>query len=92
MFPIKIRGYNPLYNISLFFGVTFFTFLALFYFGPDMAYQKLGKNATQEDLEREREKQGYNKSLPTRYGLFLYSYIVLYGRIYLPGLNKIKSE
>lgn len=76
MFPIKIRGYNQLYNISLFFGVTFFTFLALFYFGPDMAYQNLGKKATQKDLEREREKLGYNKSMINRYGLFLHSYII----------------
>ncbi|WP_372366162.1 ABC transporter permease [Candidatus Uabimicrobium sp. HlEnr_7] len=64
-----------LYSVPLILGVTLLSFTLMVYFGPDMAYEKLGKNATIEDLEREREKLGQNKPFIVRYGNFLQSVV-----------------
>lgn len=60
-----------LYSIPLILGVTLFSFVMMVYFGPDITYEKLGKNPSQQDIERVREMLGYNKSFIARYKDFL---------------------
>lgn len=64
-----------LYSVPLLLGVTLLSFVFMVYFGPDMAFAKLGKNATLEDLEAERQKLGYYDPFHERYLDFLYSMV-----------------
>ena len=40
-------------GIPLILGVTFIAFLLMVYFGPDLTYEKLGKNPTPEEIAEE---------------------------------------
>ncbi len=59
------------YGIPLFLGVTSISFLLMVYFGSDVTYALLGKNATQSDLDNIRHQLGYNLSVFQRYIYYL---------------------
>ena len=64
-------------GIPLILGVTFISFLLMVYFGPDLTYEKLGKNPTQQDILDVRHELGYDKPFVTRYGGYLKQLVTL---------------
>ncbi len=66
-----------LYSIPLLIGVTFISFLLMVYFGPDLTYSILPKNATKEQIAEIQHELGYDRPFLTRYGLFLQEVITL---------------
>lgn len=55
-------------GIPLILGVTFISFLLMVYFGPDLTYDKLGKNPTEQEIKEVRHELGYDQPFLTRYG------------------------
>ncbi|MCG8526940.1 MAG: ABC transporter permease [Opitutales bacterium] len=60
-----------IYSIPLIFGVTMISFVLMVYFGPDITYSMLGKNATDQQIVELREQLGYNLPFIERYFMFL---------------------
>lgn len=58
-------------GIPLILGVTFISFLLMVYFGPDLTWEKLGKNPTQQEIMEVRHQLGYDQPFITRYGNYL---------------------
>jgi NitT/TauT family transport system permease protein len=55
------------YGIPLILGVSFVSFVLMVYFGPDLTFSLVGRNPTVEQLERARERLGYNAPFLLRY-------------------------
>lgn len=64
-------------GIPLILGVTFIAFLLMVYFGPDLTYEKLGKNPTPEEIAEIRHQLGYDQPFLTRYGTYLKQLVTL---------------
>lgn len=64
-------------GIPLILGVTFIAFILMVYFGPDLTYEKLGKNPTQIEIDEMRHELGYDKSFISQYGLYLKQIVTL---------------
>ncbi len=64
-------------GIPLILGVTFISFLLMVYFGPDLTWEKLGKNPTQQDIIDVRHELGYDQSFVKRYGNYLKQLVTL---------------
>jgi peptide/nickel transport system permease protein len=60
-----------IYSLPLLFGVTLISFTLMVYFGPDLTYSILGKNASAAQIEEVQRELGYDRSFIERYGLFL---------------------
>lgn len=58
-------------GLPLILGVTFIAFLLMVYFGPDLTYEKLGKNPTQQEIQEIRHELGYDQPFIERYGSYL---------------------
>ncbi len=58
-------------GLPLILGVTFIAFLLMVYFGPDLTYEKLGKNPTQQEIQEIRHELGYDQPFLKRYGGYL---------------------
>lgn len=58
-------------GLPLILGVTFISFLLMVYFGPDLTYEKLGKNPTQQEIQEIRHELGYDKPFLKRYSGYL---------------------
>ncbi len=58
-------------GIPLILGVTFISFLLMVYFGPDLTWEKLGKNPTQQEIQEVRHQLGYDQPFITRYSSYL---------------------
>jgi peptide/nickel transport system permease protein len=58
-------------GIPLIIGVTLISFLLMVYFGPDLTYEKLGKNPTEQEIIEVRQQLGYDQPFYTRYGDYL---------------------
>lgn len=58
-------------GLPLILGVTFIAFLLMVYFGPDLTYEKLGKNPTQQEIQEIRHELGYDQPFLQRYGSYL---------------------
>ncbi len=54
-------------TIPLVLGVTLVAFLLMVYFGPDLTYELLGKNPSQQDIENIRAYLGYDQPFIWRY-------------------------
>jgi len=64
-------------GIPLILGVTFISFLLMVYFGPDLTWEKLGKNPTQQDIMEVRHELGYDQPFVKRYGNYLKQLVTL---------------
>ncbi|VAW39370.1 hypothetical protein MNBD_GAMMA01-422 [hydrothermal vent metagenome] len=64
-------------GIPLILGVTFIAFLLMVYYGPDLTYEKLGKNPTAQEIQEVRQQLGYDKSFISRYGSYLQQLVTL---------------
>lgn len=64
-------------GIPLILGVTFIAFLLMVYFGPDLTYEKLGKNPTAQEIVDIRHELGYDQPFIKRYGNYLKQLITL---------------
>ncbi|MCB1583397.1 MAG: ABC transporter permease [Xanthomonadales bacterium] len=53
--------------IPLLLGVTLLAFLLMVYFGPDLTYELLGKNPSQQDIDNIRTILGYDQPFIWRY-------------------------
>ncbi len=53
--------------LPLVIGVTLVAFLLMVYFGPDLTYELLGKNPTQQDIDNMRSYLGYDQPFIWRY-------------------------
>lgn len=51
----------------LIIGVTLISFTLMVYYGPDLTYSMVGKNATQEKIDQVRTQLGYDKPFLIRY-------------------------
>jgi len=60
-----------IYSIPLLFGVTLIAFTLMVYFGPDLTYSILGKNATAGQIEAVHRQLGYDQPFLQRYLMFL---------------------
>lgn len=58
-------------GIPLIIGVTLISFLLMVYFGPDLTYEKLGKNPTQQEIIEVRHELGYDQPFIKRYAGYL---------------------
>lgn len=58
-------------GLPLILGVTLISFILMVYFGPDLTYEKLGKNPTAQEILDARNELGYNQSFITRYSEYL---------------------
>ena len=58
-------------GIPLIIGVTLISFLLMVYFGPDLTYEKLGKNPTQQEIIDVRHELGYDQPFIKRYAGYL---------------------
>lgn len=58
-------------GVPLILGVTFVSFLLMVYFGPDLTYDKLGKNPTEQEIQEVRHELGYDQPFSQRYGNYL---------------------
>lgn len=58
-------------GIPLILGVTFISFLLMVYFGPDLTWEKLGKNPTALEIKEIRHELGYDQPFLKRYGTYL---------------------
>ncbi|MBL4772308.1 MAG: ABC transporter permease [Alcanivoracaceae bacterium] len=58
-------------GLPLILGVTFISFLLMVYYGPDLTWEKLGKNPTALEIEEIRHELGYDQSFAQRYGSYL---------------------
>jgi len=74
---LKFAFRKLLGGIPLILGVTFIAFVLMVYFGPDLTYEKLGKNPSQEEINEIRQQLGYDKSFVQRYGLYLKQLVTL---------------
>jgi peptide/nickel transport system permease protein len=57
--------------LALLFGVTLISFLLMVWFGPDLTYESLGRNATEEQIAEVRRELGYDQPVLVRYVDFL---------------------
>ena len=64
-------------GIPLILGVTFISFLLMVYFGPDLTYDKLGKNPTAQEIQDIRHELGYDQSFAQRYGVYIKQLVTL---------------
>lgn len=74
---IKYATRKLIGGIPLILGVTFVAFLLMVYFGPDLTYEKLGKNPTPEEIEQMRDLLGYNQPFIVRYWGYLKELLTL---------------
>lgn len=58
-------------GLPLILGVTFISFLLMVYFGPDLTYEKLGKNPTQQEIIDIKHELGYDQPFLKRYSGYL---------------------
>jgi peptide/nickel transport system permease protein len=58
-------------GVPLIIGVTLISFLLMVYFGPDLTYEKLGKNPTEQEIIEVRHELGYDQPFYERYGDYL---------------------
>lgn len=58
-------------GIPLILGVTFISFLLMVYYGPDLAYEMLGKNATALDLQELKHELGTDRPFLSQYVSYL---------------------
>ncbi|MCF6288794.1 MAG: ABC transporter permease [Proteobacteria bacterium] len=58
-------------GVPLILGVTFISFLLMVYFGPDLTWEKLGKNPTALEIQEVRHELGYDQPFVKRYGGYL---------------------
>ena len=65
------------YSIPLLFGVTLISFLLMVYFGPDLTYSFLSKNASQEEVDRVHHNLGYDLPIEERYWKFVKEVVTL---------------
>lgn len=64
-------------SIPLVLGVTMVAFLLMVYFGPDLTYELLGKNPSQQDIDNIRTYLGYDQPFIWRYLNYLKELITL---------------
>lgn len=64
-------------GVPLILGVTFISFLLMVYFGPDLTFEKLGKNPTETEIQEIRHELGYDQPFITRYGTYLKQLVTL---------------
>ncbi len=64
-------------GIPLILGVTFISFLLMVYYGPDLTWEKLGKNPTKQDIIDVRHELGYDQPFVKRYGNYLKQLVTL---------------
>lgn len=64
-------------SIPLVLGVTLVAFLLMVYFGPDLTYELLGKNPSQQDIDNIRHYLGYDQPFIWRYLEYLRELITL---------------
>lgn len=65
-------AYNKiLYTLPIFFGVTFISYVLMFFFGADLSYTLSGKNPTAEDFDMIRHYLGHDRSLLSQYLSYL---------------------
>lgn len=64
-------------GIPLILGVTLIAFLLMVYFGPDLTYEKLGKNPTDQEIIDIRHELGYDQPFSKRYGDYLKQLVTL---------------
>jgi peptide/nickel transport system permease protein len=65
------------YSIPLLFGVTLISFVLMVYFGPDLTYSMLSKNASQEEIDQVHQKLGYDLPFHLRYVKFMKEVVTL---------------
>ena len=70
-------------GIPLILGVTFIAFLLMVYFGPDLTYEKLGKNPTEQEIQEIRHELGYDQPFLTRYSGYIKEMITFDPWIYI---------
>ncbi len=63
--------------IPLILGVTLVSFALMVYFGPDLTYQLLGKNPTEQQILEVRQQLGYDQPFFQRYLQFLAEIVTL---------------
>lgn len=63
----KFIVFKLITGIPLILGVTFLSFLLMVYFGPDLTYELLGKNPTEQDISAMRQYLGYDQPFIVRY-------------------------
>jgi peptide/nickel transport system permease protein len=63
--------------IPLILGVTFVAFLLMVYFGPDLTFELLGKNPSQQDIDNIRRYLGYDQPFLWRYLNYLKELLTL---------------
>lgn len=63
--------------IPLVLGVSLVAFLLMVYFGPDLTYELLGKNPSQQDIENMRSYLGYDQPFIWRYLNYLRELVTL---------------
>ena len=68
---LKFAVRKLLGGIPLILGVTLISFLLMVYFGPDLTWEKLGKNPTKQDIIDVRQELGYDQPFVKRYGSYL---------------------
>lgn len=64
-------------GIPLILGVTFISFLLMVYFGPDLTFEKLGKNPTEIEIQEIRHELGYDQPFISRYTTYLKQLVTL---------------
>ncbi len=64
-------------GLPLILGVTFVSFLLMVYFGPDLTYELLGKNPTEQDIKEIRSLLGYDQPFWSRYLMYLKELLTL---------------
>lgn len=64
-------------GIPLVLGVTFISFLLMVYFGPNLVYEIVGKNPTQQQIEEAEKELGYDLPFVVRYGKYLRELVTL---------------
>ncbi len=74
---LKFAVRKLLGGIPLILGVTLISFLLMVYFGPDLTWEKLGKNPTQQDIIDVRHELGYDQPFVKRYGNYLKQLVTL---------------
>ncbi len=64
-------------GIPLILGVTFISFLLMVYYGPDLTWEKLGKNPTALEIKEIRHELGYDQPFIKRYSNYLKQLVTL---------------
>jgi len=72
--------------IPLLLGVTLLSFTLTVYFGPDPAWEQLGRNPTAEQIAQVRDTLGQDRPFPLRYATYMIDLVRLdFGRAQFSG-------